>query len=155
MDMKRIDGRDYRVIYRGKDIERLERKHMDKLDPRRKRVIRSDLRKLWQNTYRGDFIKKVRVPYNGPGKYQFGVVCEFCNKHMGQSEKGHVTLASGKKSTKPKLLYQVDHIENTPPLETKDDIMKYTKSLFFGEMRILCYECHIKRVKSEKIPKIK
>jgi len=147
--LKRFDGRDFEVIKNFDDIKDLEKKHADKLPPKLKKVIRSGLRKLWQTTMRNEFIKEIRTPYVGPGKYSYGVECEFCKRHMGQSQKDYVTLASGKKSENPKLVYQVDHIDGNLPLNTRTDLGKYMNTLFLGAMRILCYECHIGRVKSE------
>lgn len=103
--------------------------------------ISSAMRKLWQSTSRAQFIKSVRRPYKGTnGRYKYGVTCNKCDKEIGLSEKVEVTNKSGKKRLTS--AYQVDHISQNSSLRDISDVGDYCLTLFFGEMQILCYDCH-------------
>lgn len=105
--------------------------------------IRSALRKVWRLSSRRKFLEKVRVPHEGPGRGRYDVICAKCDKRMGFSEKITPTNADGTKRKRPTLAYQVDHLHGNPPfLDIEKDLGAYANSLIFGEMRVVCYECH-------------
>ena len=115
---------------------------MINLTPRHKMKIRAGLRKLWRETVRDIYVRSVRIPYKGPGKYSYGVVCAKCERHMGLSEKEHRKLKSGNMTAKPKLAYEVDHITGNHEFRQISDLPEYIESLFMGSLQILCWECH-------------
>jgi len=106
--------------------------------------IRSALRKVWRNSSRRRFIESIRFPYKGlSGRGRYGVKCAVCERIMGQSECEFATLKSGKLSKKKSLVYQIDHVEmNHELLDIRKDLGEYANTLLYGEMRVLCVDCH-------------
>ena len=115
--------------------------------------IRSALRRVWRNSSRRAFLEAIRFPYKGKsGRGKFGVSCALCGKIMGQSEKAHSILKDGSKSKRRGSVYEVDHIVNNAPFTCMDELGAYANDLIYGEMRILCVQCHKDKthVKGEK-----
>ena len=112
--------------------------------------IRSALREIWRNTSRKAYLIEARVPHEGAGRGKYDVICEKCNRRMGFSEKAIRTNKDGSKSKKPRLVYEVDHKNGTTPFLTLDDLGAYTKSLLYGELRVMCHECHSERTKQQR-----
>ncbi len=74
-----------------------------------------------------------------------------CDKRMGFSEKALFNKVDGTPRKKKTLVYQVDHVEtNAPFLDLERDIAAYVSTLMFGELRVLCYECHVDVTKKQK-----
>lgn len=110
-------------------------------DGRFNSMIRSSLRKIWGYTSRAEFIKSVRVPNTGTGRHKFVVVCNECGREMKLNEKEYRKRKDGTYMTKPKIVYEVDHVTENPPLHL-GNVDAFINNLFFGEMRILCWQCH-------------
>lgn len=102
--------------------------------------ISSAMRKTWQATSRSAFIKSVRVPYVGSGRYKFGLICVECDKMYGLSEKMEITTKAGKKKLTSAI--QIDHISENASLRDISNVGEYCLTLFFGEQQVMCYPCH-------------
>ena len=112
--------------------------------------MRSALREIWRSTSRKKFLEKTRVLHTGEGRSKYDVICSNCDKRMGFSEKAIMTKVNGTKRKKPTLVYQVDHIDGNAPFLSLRDLSAYAESLIYGEMRILCYQCHEKVTRKQK-----
>ena len=94
--------------------------------------IRGALRKIWRDTRSREYVNLVRMPYVGTGRFQYAVKCEMCDLQMGLSEREHLRLKSGRLTSKPRLVYEVDHLEANHEFLKFDDLGHYAKSLFDG-----------------------
>ena len=113
-----------------------------------KSAVRSALRRLWSASTRRVFIEKVRFKSLIKDREVWCVKCEECPKIMGVSEKAFFNLKSGAISKVKRSLFDVDHLTGSPGFEDlESDLGKWAKNLFYGEMRILCRECHLDRTK--------
>lgn len=124
-------------------------KHRSKENEMRLKLCKA-LRLVWVSTTKRDFIKDIRQPNRGPENFRFRVTCRECRKTDGITEKYHTINADGRKSKKPKIWFNVDHRNGIEPLVTLDDLTPHAKDLFFGEMQILCINCHKKKTKEQK-----
>ena len=105
--------------------------------------VRSALRKVWRNSARRVFIESVRFPYEGTARFKYAVQCVGCDKVMGQTQKDYMILKNGSKSKKKKSVYEVDHVTGNPEFTLIErDLGIYAHSLLYGELRILCVDCH-------------
>lgn len=112
---------------------------------------RSVLRKMWRETSRKEFLKRVRVAYKGAGRSKYAVICEGCSDKLGFSEKKLFNKVDGTPRKNKTLVYQVDHIDGCHELLNMErDLGKYAQSLIFGELRILCYKCHLAHTKKQQ-----
>lgn len=111
--------------------------------------IRGALRKIWRDTRSREYVNLVRMPYVGQARFQYAVKCEMCDLQMGLSEREHLRLKSGKLTKKPRLVYEVDHLEANHEFLKFDDLGGYAKSLYDGKLRILCHNCHTERTKRQ------
>lgn len=117
--------------------------HIGVTDGAMRGQLRSAARKVWRNSARRVHINDNRVPYSGPGRFKYGVICEECNRMMGQTEKSFGVKKDGTPTKNKKLAYEVDHVhDNHPFLDIEADLGKYVKTLIYGELRILCRGCH-------------
>jgi len=112
--------------------------------------LKASLRKIWRATSRRDFLIEIRQKNHGPENFRFRVNCVECRRSDGITVKEHVKRLGGKLSKKPVLWFQVDHIENMPPLETLDDLPAFCDALFHGKLQVLCYKCHRKKTSTER-----
>ena len=113
-------------------------------------LVRSAMRKIWRSTSRKQFLLKARVPHIGPDKRKkFDVICSKCDKRMGFSEKAFRIKKDGKPTKNKKLVYEIDHDSKNHQLLSIDDISNYTKTLLYGTMRVLCWQCHADRTKDQ------
>lgn len=105
--------------------------------------VRSSLRKVWRNSSRRVFIQSKRYKYEGPKRFKYAVKCVECGCEMGQSEKVYMTKKDGTRTKRKTLAYQVDHLgTNHKFLDIKTDLGPYAHTLLYGDMQILCIECH-------------
>ena len=111
--------------------------------------LRSVLRKIWRDTSRKEFIKRVRQPNIKGGRHKYIVICETCKREMKLNEMEKRTKKDGSLMKKEMSAYEVDHVENNPKL-TIQNLGDYINHLFFSEMRILCWRCHKNKTYKEK-----
>lgn len=105
--------------------------------------IRAAMREVWRSTVRDDFIREVRIEWpKVTGKYKYGVVCADCGRVMGQTEKERETLKDGSLSKRPRIAYEVDHIDPNHEFRDLLDLGAYAQTLFKGDLQILCRTCH-------------
>lgn len=115
-------------------------------------LVRSAMRKIWRSTSRKQFLLKARVPHIGPDRRKkFDVICSKCDKRMGFSEKAFRIKKDGKPTKNKKLVYEIDHLGegNHPLLNIESDLGKYAITLLYGQMRVLCWQCHADRTKDQ------
>ena len=112
--------------------------------------IRSALRRVWRLSSRRKFLEEVRVPHEGPGRGRYDVICAKCDKRMGFSEKAIFRKVDGTLRKKPSLVYNCDHVHGCHPFLSFDDLGKYAESLIFGELRILCVDCHQEHTRNQR-----
>jgi hypothetical protein len=115
-------------------------------------LVRSAMRKIWHSTSRKQFLIQARVPHNGPDKRKkYDVLCSVCDKRMGFSEKDYRIKKDGKPTKKQKLVYEIDHTHegNHPLINIETDLSKYAMTLLYGEMRVLCWQCHANKTNGE------
>jgi len=125
-------------------------KHRSKENEMRAK-LKAALRKIWVGTSRRDFLLNVRQDNHGPENFRYRVNCVECRRSDGITEKYHVKSLAGKISKKPKLWYQVDHLENLPPLEKiPEDLLPFYNALFNGRLQVLCFECHRDKTLTER-----
>ena len=106
--------------------------------------IRSALRKVSSATNVGTFKRSVRYKAinKATGRPKWHHRCVICGKEMPEGQKVYRTKKDGTKWKVKKSVYDVDHVDGNPPLQCFEDIPAYLESLIYGELRILCWECH-------------
>ncbi len=104
--------------------------------------IRSSLRELWRASTRAVFLEGIRRETLIEGKHRLSVKCKECKRVMWIGAKERVKLKNGKLSKKAKSVFQVDHVHGCHPFTEYEDLGKFAKDLFHGELRVLCYSCH-------------
>lgn len=112
--------------------------------------LRSALREIWRATSRKTFLVGARVPHEGAGRGKYDVICATCDKRIGFSQKEYRVNKDGTKSKKPRLAYEVDHVDGTHPFTKLEDLGVYAESLMYGALRVLCHECHTERTKKQR-----
>ena len=106
--------------------------------------IRSALRKVSSQTSVKQFKKKVRFRKvsEETGRPKFHFKCVICGLDMPEGKKIYKIKNNGESYKKPSSIYEIDHVDGNPPLIKLEDLPSYTESLIFGELRVLCWECH-------------
>jgi hypothetical protein len=108
-------------------------------------LLKSNLRPIWRRTSRRTFIASVRYHAENPatGRQWYVVDCRDCGRTMGCSEKEKRPLVGGGMSKKARGLFEVHHIKGVTPLtDIKETLGLHFDSLIYGDMEILCIECH-------------
>lgn len=106
--------------------------------------LRSAIRKVSATTWRKQLILSKRYHAINPdtGRPKYHLKCELCSLEMPMGVKVFKTKKDGTPYKKASMPYEADHIKGNPPLQTFDDFPAYLGSLFGGEGRVLCWECH-------------
>jgi hypothetical protein len=110
--------------------------------------LKSSLRQLWRNTSRKIFIRSVRRKDINPatGRGWFVVDCSDCSRVMGVTQKAKRTKKDGSLEKRERSVFEIDHIDGITPMQNPSEALhKYYHDLMYGEMRVLCVECHKKR----------
>jgi hypothetical protein len=96
-------------------------------------TLRSVLRRAWSRwPARWECVKANSRPYVGRNKRRkIEVQCNICKHWWAQKE------------------IQVDHVIPCGSLLTKEDILPFFMTLFFGEIQTVCLPCHSKKTKAE------
>jgi len=108
-------------------------------------LLKSNLRPIWRNTSRKLYINSVRYQAENPktGRQWNVVDCRECGRVMGVSQKEKRPLVNGGMSKKARGLFEVHHIKGVTPLtDIHLTLGDHFNSLIYGEMEILCIECH-------------
>jgi len=106
--------------------------------------VRSALRKVSVATTRASHIKAVRFHKisRATGRNKWHLRCVLCSLDMPCGERVFKTKNDGSLYKKNSSIYEIDHIHGNPPLKTMSDLSAYAESLFYGEVRVLCWKCH-------------
>jgi hypothetical protein len=106
--------------------------------------IRSALRKVSSHTNVSEHLDSVRFRKANPttGRQKWHQRCVLCKLEMPEGVKVYRIKKDGTRWKVKKSAYDVDHINGNPPLIVFSDIPAYAESLFFGKLRVLCWECH-------------
>jgi hypothetical protein len=106
--------------------------------------IRHALRKVSSATSSKQHLRSVRFRKTNPatGKPKWHQRCVLCGLEMPEGVKIFRIKNDGTKWKKKKSMYDVDHVDGNPPLTCLDELGAYAKSLLFGTLRVLCWECH-------------
>lgn len=116
-------------------------------------LIKSDLRQLWRNSSRKEFIKSVRFKGINPKTERewFCVSCADCGIEMGVSEKARRTKKDGTLEKRMLSVYEINHINGiTPMTDIKETLGDYYHSLIYGKMEVLCVSCHKKETEEQR-----
>jgi hypothetical protein len=123
-------------------------------------LIKSNLRPIWRNTSRKQFILSVRRKAINPstGRLWNVVDCSDCGRVMGVSEKEFRTKVDGTRSKKARGVFEVDHINMITPLgDIRKTLGDYWYDMIYGTMEIVCYSCHkirtAKQVRDKRVKK--
>ena len=131
-------------------------KHTGITDARLLCRIRESLRKISSQTVRKQYINKVRFRARSPVTHnmKWHVKCELCGKVMPCDLKIRPTKVDGTPYKRPRRGFDVDHVVGNPPLTKLSELYEYVKSLFYGELRLLCFDCHKEHgVAKRELPK--
>ncbi len=116
-------------------------------------LLKANLRPIWRNTSRKEFLKSVRRKAINPrtGRSWNVVDCADCGRVMGVSEKARRTKKDGGLEKKPKSVYEVDHVDGITPLkDIKETLGDYWHDLIYGDMEIVCVACHKARTAKQR-----
>ena len=122
-------------------------------DGKMRTMLKSNLRPIWRNTSRKEFIKSVRRKATNPktGRLWNVLDCVSCGRVMGVSEKERRVKRDGKLEKKAKSVYEINHIHGiTPMTDIKETLGDYWHDLIYGEMEVLCVACHKAETKRQK-----
>jgi len=122
-------------------------------DGKLRTLLKSNLRPIWRNTSRKEFIKSVRRKATNPktGRLWNVVDCKDCGLVMGVSEKKRRVKRDGTLEKKAKSVYEVDHVNGiTPMVDIRETLGEYWHTLIYGEMEIVCVPCHKKRTAKQR-----
>lgn len=122
-------------------------------DGKMRTLLKANLRPIWRNTSRKEFIKSVRRKAQNPktGRLWNVVDCMDCGLVMGVTEKKKRTKKDGSLEKKAKSVWEVDHVGGITPLgDIKETLGDYWHDLINGEMEIVCVQCHKKRTAKQR-----
>lgn len=121
-------------------------------DGKLRTLLKSNLRPIWRNTSRKQFILSVRRKATNPktGRQWNVVDCVHCKRVMGVSEKERRTKKDGTLEKKAKSVYEINHIHGiTPMTDIRETLGEYWHTLIYGEQEVLCVACHKKETKKQ------
>lgn len=116
-------------------------------------LLKSNLRPIWRNTSRKQFLMSVRFKAENPatGRMWNAVKCVDCGRVMGVSEKARRTKKDGGLEKKAKSVYEVDHVHGITSLgDIKETLGSYWYDLIYGRMEVVCVACHKKRTAKQR-----
>ena len=119
-------------------------------------LLKSALRPIWRNTSRKRFIHAVRHRGTNPktGRGWYVVTCADCGREMGVNEKERRKKKDGTLEKREKSVYEVHHKNGVAPLgDIRQTLGEHFHDLIYGEVEILCYECHKKETARQTMAK--
>lgn len=106
--------------------------------------ITQALRKVTKSTWRKQIILRDRFRKINPttGQMKNHLRCEICGLEMPEGKKIRKKKKDGSPYKKTSSIYEIDHTDGNPPFTCFEEAPAFMESLFFGEGRVLCWECH-------------
>jgi hypothetical protein len=117
-------------------------------DGRLRTLLKSNLRPIWRNTSRKEFINSVRRKATNPktGRQWNVLDCVDCGRVMGVSEKERRVKKDGNLEKKAKSVYEIDHVNGITPLGIiRDTLGEHFYDMIFGKQEAVCFSCHKSR----------
>jgi hypothetical protein len=114
-------------------------------DGKMRTLIKSNLRTIWRNTSRKQFIlsKRRRAINPKTGRMWNVLDCAECGRVMGVSEKERRVKKDGGLEKRAKSVYEINHIHGIAPLaDIRETLGDYWHDLIYGESEVLCVACH-------------